>query len=663
MKMFLTNKQISKSNPLKGYLFGLLITLAGTLFFLVNAKGLSGVPGLLLISILLMVTPTLFYIFSERCSFNRAQSLSLLVIPLFALQYIYYLQAGVPVGFTDPHRHIFTYCSLFSDAGKIIFENVQSISLNFVGLYLFFRSLSLINNIDIITLAGVIPPFLNILIVLTVYLVVNRVHEHRTGLLAAMLYGWEHMVHILGQELRTQTIGVLILFTVIALLLIINKKTARSGVFAAIILLAGLVTTSFVVNFYAFIVFTGAAAAVLIMLLFKRNLDWFVVNLLSIGLYLSFLAFYAFYLLHISKGFDSLLAQFVQLLMNTLAQAQSSAFGNIITKSILLVFLGIAVLIAFGVLYMLVKKVTKWRPLTCFCLTTGLLFLTSFCFLIYTGTSAVVVVSARHYLCGMMSLAQEQANGYGEIYSKFVTFGTYLTWCLLTITYIYYFVVVIRNWGKNPKAVIFFTAYSALLAFCLVNRLNSPLNPGRVYAVVLILLAAAMAHFLYHIPGLVKFRHGQVVMKIAAVSLILCLISANVVKKPDYIIGNKTPFQVVQGSGDRVSYWYRDSGQYLASDFLGENAAGRKVFACMLMQRYPFLISTDKNNLTPLYGIGTKAENLKNQKGSLVLLEDKINGKTFYDRDSLPDAGELDQTVQMMKIYTNDDYFLYMVKQ
>ena len=94
-----------------------------------------------------MVTPTLFYIFSERHSLSNAQSLSLLLIPLFVLQYIYYLQAGVPVGFTDPHRHIFTYWNLFTDTGKILFENVQSISLNFVGLYVLFRFLSLVSEL------------------------------------------------------------------------------------------------------------------------------------------------------------------------------------------------------------------------------------------------------------------------------------------------------------------------------------------------------------------------------------------------------------------------------------------------------------------------------------------------------------------------------------
>ncbi len=646
------------------YLLSLLLTLMGTLLFLVNARGLSGLAGLLPVSVFLMVGPALFYIFSARRSLTQRQSLTLLLIPLFALQYIYYLQAGAPVGFTDPHNHIFTYWKLFTDAGKILFENVQQLSLNFVGLYILFRLLSLAGNLDIVTLAAVIPPFLNILIVVAVYLVVSRLHEQRTGLLAAMLYGWEHIALILGQEFRTQTMGVLILFTVTALLLILNRKTARSGVFAALILLAGLATTSFVCNFYALLVFTGALCAVFVWFLWKRDLDWLAINSVSIGLYVMFIAFYAVYLLYISKGFAPLSAQFAQLLFNAAGKAMAPEYGGVIIKSILLLLLGAAAIVGFGLLYLLVKKLTKWRAPASSCLTAGLFFLLSLAFLHYIGYPvAGAAAGVYHYLGEILSIAEAQAKTFGYVHSGFVTWGTYLIWGLWWITYIYYFGAVVKNGGSNKKLSVFFTAYSVLLAYCLVNRLNSPLNPFRPYAAALILLAAAMAYFLYYVPRLVKFRPGQIVIKVVAICLILNFISANLVKKPDYLIGNKYPFQSALGYEDNVPYWQKDEGQYLASDFLASTAPGSKVFACTLMQRYPFLINTYENGITPLYGLGVQAENLRNQKGCLVLLEDKINGKTFYSREALPDAGELDQTVQMIKVYTNDDYLLYDVRK
>jgi hypothetical protein len=122
--------------------------------------------------------------------------------------------------------------------------------------------------------------------------------------------------------------------------------------------------------------------------------------------------------------------------------------------------------------------------------------------------------------------------------------------------------------------------------------------------------------------------------------LIFCFISANVLKKPDYIIGNKTPFQSVPGEEDMIPYWYKDKGQNLASEFLASSSADRNVFACMVMQRYPFLIRTHENGLNPLYGSGVQAENLKNHKGSLILLEDKINGETFYNRENIERSAE-----------------------
>jgi hypothetical protein len=643
------------------YSVSLLLTLLGTLLFLANARGLSWVPWQLLFSILLMTAPTLFYIFCEKCSLSRGQSLALLLIPLFALQYIYYLQAGVPVGFTDPHRHIFAYWTLFDDADKIIFDNVQQISLNFVGLYVLFRLISLACSLDIVTLAAVIPPFLNILIIIAVYLVVNRLHEHRTGLLAAMLYGWENMVHVLGQEFRTQTMGVLILFFITALLLILNRKTARSGVFAVAILLAGLVTTSFVANFYALLVFTGAACAVFIWFLYKRDGDWLVLNSLSIVFYLAFIVFLAFYLLFVSGGLPYLVAQFSRILYNAAGQALSPEFGTIITKSILLVVLGFAALIGFALLYILIKKITKWRPAGSFCLASGLVILLSLGFLFYTGQPlAGVLAKLHHYLGGMLTLAQAQANRYVEVYSYFVGMSTYLIWALLSVPYICYIFVVIKNKEKNVKPLLFLAAYTVLLAFCLINRLSSPLNPGRPYVAVLILLAAAMAYFLYKIPNLLRIRSLRVIMKTTAVLLIFCFISTNVLKKPDYIIGNKTPFQSVPGEEDMIPYWYKDEGQYLASEFLAVVPADRNIFACMVMQRYPFLISTYENGLTPLNGIRVQRDDLKNHKGSLVLLEDKINGETFYNRENFPKIEELDQEAQIAKIYSNDDYLLYV---
>ena len=71
-------------------------------------------------------------------------------------------------------------------------------------------------------LATVIPPFLNLLILITVFLIVSKLVGYKIGLLSTLFYGWENQVLIFGQEFRTQTIGVLILFMLLYMLF--NQK-------------------------------------------------------------------------------------------------------------------------------------------------------------------------------------------------------------------------------------------------------------------------------------------------------------------------------------------------------------------------------------------------------------------------------------------------------
>lgn len=203
------------------YLLYLLIVLLGVLLFLFNAKNIVQIPGIFLVSILLMVLPALLDIFVYK-KLNLIQTLILVFIPITMLNYIYYIQMGAPVGFADPHNHILQFTQLFDDSGKIIFENAQRISFNFVGLYIVFKFLSLINGLNIVYLATVIHPFLNLLILITVFLIVSKLVGYKIGLLSTLFYGWENQVLIFGQEFRTQTIGVLILFMLLYMLF--NQK-------------------------------------------------------------------------------------------------------------------------------------------------------------------------------------------------------------------------------------------------------------------------------------------------------------------------------------------------------------------------------------------------------------------------------------------------------
>ncbi|MDD4320857.1 MAG: hypothetical protein PHH31_04810 [Acidaminococcaceae bacterium] len=310
----------------KYYLINLLMVLLGVLLFLINAKKIVQIPGLFLISILLMVLPALLAIFVHQ-KLNLIQILSLVFIPITMLNYMYYIQMGVPVGFTDPHYHIFQFVKLFDDSGKIIFEKAQSISFNFVGLYIVFQFLSKIIGSDIVYLATIIPPFLNLLIIITVFMIVSKLVGYKVGLLSTIFYGWENQVLIFGQEFRSQTIGVFILFIILFMLFNQKKETNTvSRLIALMILMAGLITTSFAVNIYALI----ALFIIILLPLFLKITGQEVNNtLLTTGTFTLFIILFIFYMIYISNGFDTSITAVCQLFIDAFLKAQTSPTLNV----------------------------------------------------------------------------------------------------------------------------------------------------------------------------------------------------------------------------------------------------------------------------------------------------------------------------------------------
>ena len=86
----------------------------------------------------------------------------------------------------------------------------------------------------------------------------------------------------------------------------------------------------------------------------------------------------------------------------------------------------------------------------------------------------------------------------------------------------------------------------------MVNRLNSPLNPGRPFVAVLIMLVAGDGIFLHQYICFSQVPPRQSGDKSNSCIPDLCFITANVMKKPDYIIGNKAPLQTAAGEEDLI---------------------------------------------------------------------------------------------------------------
>lgn len=160
-----------------------------------------------------------------------------------------------------------------------------------------------ISNLNIIFLASVIPPFLNSFIIFLVYLIVKKIHSPEVALLTCIFFGWENSILIIGQELRTQTLGMLLFLIILYFIFYINKnedlQNQRPVESSIIILLLffSLVTTSFVIIFFSLIIiFILKLGYPIINKLFTGKFSTFRLTWIHLLIFIFFLLIYLIYI-------------------------------------------------------------------------------------------------------------------------------------------------------------------------------------------------------------------------------------------------------------------------------------------------------------------------------------------------------------------------------
>ena len=320
------------------YLFNLVLTFFGVLCLIINAKNMIHLPGLLFFSIILMIFPSIIItMYFDSIKINPVYSILLIIIPLIFINYIFYITQAVPVGIGDPHFHIYRTLNFLDDNSKINFLDTQfnTISGNFMGLYLIYDMVLKISNQNIAFLASFIPPLMNLILILCVYIIANRLHSHKIALSVLIIYGWEYLVIILGQEIRTQTLGTLLLFSFLAILVIINKDGKKFNYsIILIILLFGVVLSSFASIVYTFLILFSMFSIKIILIIFKKLNKKNLPDLAYPSILL--LLFFIFYLLYIGNSFEFILKESQILITNFLNPF--STFGDSLLKSVSSIF-------------------------------------------------------------------------------------------------------------------------------------------------------------------------------------------------------------------------------------------------------------------------------------------------------------------------------------
>lgn len=287
------------------YLMNILSVFIGMNILLNNSK--ESPSGFIIVSVLLLVLPGIFILLSNKPSkFSSLKSIIIIILPLILINYIYIIRMGVPVGYEDTHQTIYQSMRLFDESGIVIFQRALAPSFNYVGFYIVLRNLSLITGLNIIQIASMIPQFLNLITLPSIYAIANRLFSNKAALIAIIFYGWQNEIIIFGQELRTQTAGTLLLFSILFVLTISNRIENKSDVSIRIVLmllLLGMVTTAIVGILFTFLILIGFLSSDMILSGYFKWQNKSNINLFMVLIFLLFLLFYLFY---IGNGFSTL---------------------------------------------------------------------------------------------------------------------------------------------------------------------------------------------------------------------------------------------------------------------------------------------------------------------------------------------------------------------
>lgn len=375
-----------------------LSVISGTLLLFANINQLIDVEGILVAAVALISVPIILTVSLEKkIKINKILLLIMVFFPIFLINYIYYIKFGLPVGFQDAHAHIIQYEHLFYN-GSILFSEVQNISFNFVGFYILHKFIEIISDMDIIWIATVLPPFINVLVTLTAYLFINRLFSFRVAIIAIMIFGWTDTVLLFGHEFRTQTIGTLFLFEILLVIAIFyyNKEVNSFQKTIIMLLLFGaLAITSFISWIFAFIIFISILVAFFI---FERKKNILITPLMII----TFCVFFISYILYIGISLEITVTSMVNLLGTSFTNELSSPeigqeiYGSFI-RWFMYFFWGIFII---GSIYVLKEILFKKLDIlkTVFFISFSTLFLFGF----ILSTSSFILNTARIYIVIMI---------------------------------------------------------------------------------------------------------------------------------------------------------------------------------------------------------------------------------------------------------------------
>jgi hypothetical protein len=269
--------------------------------------------------IALTLLPAIRHCLSLSGDKHETAVLASIIVPLAYVNYVYAMASRLPVGFVDVHVHLVHTLTVFDSSGHLDFSRAQTISFNFVGLYVLARSFSLVTSIGLVGVAVALPPAINLSGILVIYLVMRRLLPLEIAQLAIIFVGWENTVILYGSGFITQTPAFLMIF--LALYSYVTRRTGDSSqtgmTVVTIAALMALATFSFASTVVGLVLFTTISIL---------NIGWTKSRSLEGATYVLFLGvFFLTYTLYISSSPGVVLGKIVVLFREALASQSVGA--------------------------------------------------------------------------------------------------------------------------------------------------------------------------------------------------------------------------------------------------------------------------------------------------------------------------------------------------
>ena len=150
------------------------------------------------------------------------------------------------------------------------------------------------------------------------------------------------------------------------------------------------------------------------------------------------------------------------------------------------------------------------------------------------------------------------------------------------------------------------------------------------------------------------------VLRVLAALVVVTFVAVSIAKLPSYIGGDMSPLRGVEPI-DGVPYWRVDPTNFAAAQFLEHHGRDQLLYTHMLVPPYTILSLYARGMRQPPTSLDSTGKMIPGslQNDGLIVLQDKVEGRTYTFRQAMPPTSAYDGFSQ---VYSDGDLIIYLIQ-